>query len=154
MEGAEGSAERKQSGGKIPRRRFLQGSTATVAAAALGPIAFFAGEPARADGPEFTQGYYEDLKGQWFTISADQWNAVELIEVIPHAVSERSEQFTVRFRGSPHAEIAEGTYAVAPPYGPYYHLYIQPAGSDEDGSYYEASFSIYLPFNPSCAGAA
>ncbi|MBW2273772.1 MAG: twin-arginine translocation signal domain-containing protein [Deltaproteobacteria bacterium] len=139
---------------RIPRRRFLKGSTATLAAAALGPIAFFAGEPARADGPEFTQRYYEDRTGQWFTVSADTWHAFELVEVIAHDLSPRAEQFTVRFRGSPHAEIDEGIYAVAPPTGPYYHLHLQPAGSDGDGSYYEASFSIYRPFVAACAGAA
>jgi hypothetical protein len=146
--------KRREEDWGIPRRRFLQGSTATVAAAALGPIAFFAGAPARADGPEYTQRYYEDRTGQWFTVSADSWHAVELIEVIPHDLSPRAEQFTVRFRASSHAEIEEGIYAVAPPTGPNYHLHLQPSGSDRNGNYYEASFSIYRPFSAACAGAA
>jgi len=148
------SPKRWESGAKVPRRRFLKGSTAVVATAALGPIAFFAGEPARADGPEFSQRYYEDLEGEWFTIDNGAWNAVQLIDVIPNLVSPQAEQFTIRFRGSPHAEIEEGTYAIAPPYGSYYRLHILPAGSDRNGTYFESSFSIYQPFNPSCAGAA
>lgn len=148
------SPERRDSGPKIPRRRFLQGTTAAVAAAALGPIVFFSGDPARAAGPEFTRSYYDERTGQWFSIDDGAWRSVELIEVVPHDISPRLDQFTVTFRCSPHTEIDEGLYAVAPPDGPSFHLHLQPAGADRDGSYYEASFSSLKPLTPSCAGAA
>ncbi|MCP5059499.1 MAG: twin-arginine translocation signal domain-containing protein [bacterium] len=149
-----GSSERRDTDPKIPRRRFLQGTTATVAATALGPIVLFAGDPARAEGPEFTRGYYNDRMGQWFGFDDGAWRSLELVEVVPHDVSSRLDQFTVTFRGSSHTEIDEGLYAVAPPDGPGFQLHLQPAGVAPDGTYYEASFSSLKPLTPSCAGAA
>jgi len=139
---------------KIPRRSFLQGSTATLAAAALAPVGFFAGSAARADATAFTRLYFDERVGQFFHIDDGAWRSVELIHVVSHDVSLRLEQFTVRWRGSPHVAIEEGIYNVAPPAGAIFELHVQPAGADSDGSYYEASFSIIKPIVPSCAGTA
>ena len=125
------SSERLGCGAKVARRGFLQGSTATLAAVAIGPMAFFAGV-ARADKVPLAHRYFSDRVGQFFSIDAGAWRSVELTGVVSHDASPPLDQFTLRFRGSPHEPIEEGLYTVAPPDGDAFELHIQPAGEDGD----------------------
>ncbi len=128
---------------KVARRSFLQGST-VLAAAAIWPTVFLA-DVARAEGAAFARSYFEDRVGQFFSIDDGAWRSVELIGVVSDDISPLLDQFTVRFRGSPHVPIEEGLYSIAPPDGATFELHVQPAGADQDGCDYIAAFSLVKP---------
>ena len=143
-------------GARIGRRSFIKGSTAVLAVAAVAPVALLSGRSARAAGLRFSQAYFSDRAGAFFNVDAGAggWHSLELVGVTDDDASAKLEQFTVRFRGSPNATFIEGTYDVAPPEGDAFALHMQPAGSDDSGAYYEASFSLIRPISLSCAGPA
>jgi hypothetical protein len=147
----------KISGGlKIGRRQLLKSSTAAMAVAALGPVTLLSGRTANAAGEGFSEAYFSERAGAFFQIDAGAggWNSLELMDVVGNEASPLLDQFTVRFRGSTSVAFDEGVYAVAPPEGDVFSLHMQPAGGDEDGAYYNATFALIKPVVPSCAGSA
>jgi hypothetical protein len=138
--------------GWMERRGFLKGGTAALVLAGFAPVALFGGKTARGAASDFTKAWFDARTGEWFYIDAGSWQSVELVEVVGSNASPRLDQFTVTFRGSPNAEIQEGTYEVAPPDGASFQLLVQPAGSDANGSYCSASFSVFKPVNRGCFG--
>jgi hypothetical protein len=138
--------------GWIERRGFLKGGTAALVLAGLGPVALFGGKSARGAPSRFTKAWFDARAGEWFHIDTGSWQSVELVEVAGSNAAFQLDQFTVRFRGSPHVEFEEGIYEVAPPDGASFRLLVQPAGSDTDGSYCSASFSVFKPVNHGCIG--
>ena len=139
---------------KVERRAFLKASTGVLAVAAMGPIALFGSGSAVAASGDFSREHFDALVGEWFQIDADSWNSLELVDVEAHDGSPRVDQFLLTFRGSPHFDVAEGTYDFSQPDGSMVRIHIQPAGSDEYGSYYRAPFAIIKPITYSCAPAA
>ena len=137
--------------GRIPRRRFLKGSTAAVAAAAIGPVVFFAGDEARASRRDFTKAHFDDLIGQHFVMGAHGGVSVQLVEVSERPGSPGLEQFDVKFEGPANLEAEEGTYDFYPPSGEQFALHVLPVRGGDAERYYRASFSLLLPLSRSCA---
>jgi hypothetical protein len=140
----------------LKRRRFLKESVAAIGLAGVGPVVFFASpHPMRAgDFGPFSKASFEALLGGWFRVEDGMWESMQLVEVRDELASRRVEQFSIRFRASPHAELEAGTYPVACDEGGSFELYLEPAGDDVDGRYYVASFSLIRPLTPSCYGGA
>lgn len=122
--------------------------------AGFGPLALYSGKPAHAGADHLDRAYFEALRGQWLHVDAAGWKDVELIDVGGSSAAPLLDQFTVTFRGSPHAAFEEGMYEVAPADGNSFQLHLQPAGKDGQAPLYLASFAIIKPLLPACGGAA
>jgi len=138
----------------LKRRRFLKGSVAAIGLAGVGPVVFFTSpRPVWAgDFGSFSKARFEALRGGWFHVDGGMWESMQLVEVRDERASPRVEQFSIRFRASPHSELEADTYPVACDDGSSFALYIEPAGDDVDGRYYVASFSLIRPVTRSLLG--
>jgi len=141
------TTDKKISGGpKIGRREFVKSSTAAVAVATIGPVTLLSSHTANAAESEgfFSNAYFSQRAGEFFQVDAGAggWNSLELMEVVSSNTSPLLDQFTLRFRGAPSLAIDEGVYDVAPPNGDVFALHIQPTDSDDNGTYYGATFAL------------
>jgi hypothetical protein len=143
------TTDEKISGGpKIGRREFVKSSSVAVAVATIGPATLLSGHAADAAESEgFSSAYFSQRAGEFFQVDAGPggWNSLELMEVVSSNASPLLDQFTLRFRGAPNVAFDEGLYDVAPPDGDVFALHIQPTDSDDDGTYYGATFALIEP---------
>jgi hypothetical protein len=143
------TTDEKISGGpRIGRREFVKSSTAAVAVATIGPVTLLSSHTADAAESEgFSNAYFSQRAGEFFQVDAgaDGWSSLELMEVVSSNTSPLLDQFTLRFRGAPSLAFDEGVYDVAPPNGDVFALHIQPTESDDNGTYYGATFALMEP---------
>jgi hypothetical protein len=120
-----------------------------VAALCLSCLAWLAGSAHAArpalDGP-LSLAAFQAYRGETFRVwGGEGARAVEelrLVEIRDQGSDGRIEQFTVRFRAELTSTLAKASYSFQHPESGYFDLWLEPAGQDENGRYFEARFSL------------
>jgi len=127
----------------LNRRRFVYGM---VSVGALGP-SFLANAAQRTSLPSLRGRLSKDvflaLRQHTFTAVIDQRRVpLVLLKVSDDAAGRGPEQFTVVFRGPRDPQPKDRVCLLSHPTAGSTPLYIQPAGTDDRSSYYNAPFNL------------
>lgn len=88
------------------------------------------------------RAYQGESFAVWGGEGARAVEQLRLVEVRDQGSGERIEQFTLRFRAELTSTLGKDTYALKHPESGYFDLWLEPAGQDEAGRYFEARFSL------------
>jgi len=135
------------------RRSFLKSGTLVVVAAGAGPVLVFGGRPARGESEAFTRAQFEALVDQWFYVDDGAHPTLELIRVDDGPTAAGLEQFTAVFRGPAGSQLTDAQHVLRLEGADALSLHLAPAGSDAEGSYFVAAFSLQQPWARGCAAA-
>jgi len=133
----------------LDRRRFLKGSATAIILAGFAP--WLVGSTSSPGGSLPTKAAFQALVGQWFHVAGSTPVSVQLVAVVAGPASLEADQFTLVF-SAPGGSLAEGTFAVTPPEGDAFDLFLQPDDGDGTGARVFASFNLLQPspVMPSC----
>lgn len=89
---------------------------------------------------------YRTYQGESFQVWGGQGarlvETLELIEVRDAGSNDRIQQFTLRFRAAPQSTLAKEAYRFRHPDSGDFTLWLEPAGADATGKFFEARFSL------------
>lgn len=88
------------------------------------------------------RAYQGESFAVWGGEGARAVEQLRLVEVRDQGSGERIEQFTLRFRAELTSTLGKDTYSLKHPESGYFDLWLEPAGQDDAGRYFEARFSL------------